>query len=433
MKRMIFSSAVLLLTAASLMSESGPGSAAAGGAVFANSEPRPPANPVPRTFFGMHRHVWPNRPEPWPDIPIGSFRLWDSNTGWAQINPSEGHYDWSQVDKWFADLQQHNVEDVLYTFGRTPQFASSQPNNAQCGYGPGQCAPPKDLKPDGTGSDEYWKTFVTAIATHSKNNPGIHIKYWELWNEPYLPVFWTGTIPQLLRMARDAREIIHSIDPDAVFLSPPSGMMYPKPRQFMDDWLAAGGGQYADGISFHGYVQGAPATDFIKYYAEFRKILAKYGQDSKPTYDTEASWGEAEKHGFTDEDLQAAYITQFYLVHWSQGVKRLYWYAFNNGDNGKLWNREQKTITKAARAYRELFNWLVGSTMTKACAPDGSIWTCNITRADGTEAVIVWNQGGETSYTPKGAWKKFRDGEGQESTISGPVKLGPKPLLLESK
>ena len=127
---------------------------------------------------------------------------------------------------------------------------------------------------NGNGTDQYWKDFVTAIVTHSKNNRGIHIKYWELWNEPSLPRMWSGTIPQLLRMARDAKEIIHGIDPDAVFLTPPAGLQAPRHREFMEDWLTAGGGQYADGISFHGYVHApAPATDFIKYYADFVKSL----------------------------------------------------------------------------------------------------------------------------------------------------------------
>src|SRR5689334_8151810 len=116
--------------------------AAASNAVMA-SDAHAPTSPIPATFFGMHRHLWPQKgEEPWPDIPFGSFRMWDSNTGWAQINVAPGKYDWSTVDKWFSELKQHDVEDVIYTFGRTPRFASSQPG-MQCNYGPGQCAPSK--------------------------------------------------------------------------------------------------------------------------------------------------------------------------------------------------------------------------------------------------------------------------------------------------
>ncbi|MGA8493592.1 MAG: hypothetical protein WB711_24435 [Terriglobales bacterium] len=432
MKRIVFG-AFLILTAVAILPGLGRWAAAPSEVVLASDDTHPPTTPVPRTFFGMHRHAYPNKHEPWPDIPFGSFRMWDSATGWAQINTANGKYDWSQVDRWFSELKEHDVDDILYTFGRVPEFASSQPN-LDCNNGPGQCAPPKDLKSDGTGSDQYWKDFVTAIVTHSKNNRGIHIKYWELWNEPYLPRYWSGTFPQLLRMARDAKEIIHSIDPDAVFLSPDSGLVYPKYRQFMEDWLAAGGGEYADGIAFHGYTQRGPATDFIQYYREFRKILAKYHQDTKPTYDTEASWGNVKKgKGYADEDSQAAFVAQFYLVHWSEGVQRLYWYAWNDGATGMLYDRESKRSTQGARAYREVFNWMVGSTMTRGCSPDGSVWTCTLTKADGKEALVVWNESGEKNYSPKGAFKKFRDVAGNSNPISGPLKIGPKPLFLESQ
>jgi hypothetical protein len=430
MKRIVFP-VLLVLSIVCILTGYGVLSTVPAGIVLASGDPHPPSTPVPRTFFGMHRHVWPNKTEPWPDIPFGSFRMWDSATGWAQINTAPGKYDWGQVDKWFSELKEHDVDDVLYTFGRVPQFASSQPN-LDCNYGPGQCAPPKDLKPDGSGSDQYWKDFVTAIVTHCKNNRGVHVKIWELWNEPYLPRMWSGTIPQLVSMGRDAKEIIHSIDPDAIFLTPPSGLQFPKFRQFMEDWLSAGGGDSADGIAFHGYTQHGPATDFIKYYGEFRKILAKYHQDSKPTYDTEASWGNV-RNGPEDEDSQAAYIAQFYLVQWSEGVQRLYWYAWNDGATGKLYNRESRTSNQAARAYREVYNWMVGSTMTKGCSPDGSVWTCSLTKADGKEALVVWNESGEKNYTPKGTLKKFRDVAGNANPISGTVKIGPKPLFLESQ
>jgi hypothetical protein len=402
-------------------------------AAWASGDPHPPATPIPPTLFGMHRHVWPNRPEPWPEIPFGSLRLWDSATGWAQLNTGKGQYDWSQLDKWYADATEHHVEDILYTFGRVPQFASSNPGDRSCGYGPGQCQPPKDLKPDGSGSDEYWRDFVTAIVTHNKNSRGVHIKYWELWNEPYLPSMWSGTIPQLMRMARDAKEILQRIDPDAVLLTAPAPLHWPKYQHFLEEYLAAGGGQYADVISFHGYVRPPSSVgDFYSNYAEYRRTLAKYGQDSKPVFDTEGSWGNGQQEGFTDEDKQAAFLAQAYLAHWSQGVLRFYWYAYNGGI-GSLSDPRTSRGTKAAAAYREVFHWLVGAVMTKPCAQDGSTWTCSITKADGHEAQIVWTDADEKTYNPKPMMKKVRDVEGHTNPVSATVKIGSKPVLFEAQ
>jgi hypothetical protein len=170
---------------------------------------------------------------------------------------------------------------------------------------------------------------------------------------------------------------------------------------------------------------------------EFRKVLAQYGQQSKPLWDTEASWGNEEVF-LPDPDMQAAFLAQFYLLHWSQGIERLYWYAYNDGAVGRLWIPDAYspsrpgTVTKAGTAYAELYSWLVGATMTQACAQDGSKWTCGITK-DGHEAQIVWSPDSEQSYTPKPAFKRMRELDRTTNPISGPIKIGPKPILLESQ
>lgn len=401
-----------------------------------------PSHAIPATFFGMNVHVWATQDQPWPAVQFGSFRFWDSGTGWAQLNPAKDRYDWTQLDRWFTLLHAHNVDDALYTFGRVPGFASSKPSDRNCAYGAGQCDPPSDLNADGAGSDQYWKDFVEAIVTHCKSSQTVHVRYWEIWNEPYLPSFWTGTMPQMVRMAADAQSIIHRIDPDAIVLNPPGPLRFARYQDFMANYLAAGGGKYADAIAFHGYVHGKPgvhstASDFLTYLTEFRKVLAQYGQESKPLWDTEASWGNEEVF-LPDQDMQAAFVAQFYLLHWSQGIERLYWYAYNDGAVGRLWIPDAYSpsrpgrVTAAGKAYAELYSWLVGVTMTQPCAQDGSKWTCGITK-DGHEAQIVWSPDSEQSYTPKATFKKMRDLDRATTQISGPIKIGPKPILLESQ
>jgi len=133
--------------------------------------------PVPPDFFQMKTH-WMR---PWPVVPFGGLRLWDTGTTWAILNPSDGVYDWTNLDNWLAAAQDHGGNfSFLYTMAMTPQWASSDPGDPSCSYGPGQCAPPNDLNPDGTGTDQHWKDFVQAIATHAAGR----IRYWEMWNEP---------------------------------------------------------------------------------------------------------------------------------------------------------------------------------------------------------------------------------------------------------
>jgi polysaccharide biosynthesis protein PslG len=197
------------------------------------------------SFFGMQMNTGVLNKQPWPTAPFASIRLWDTNTTWDTTNPAPGTYDWSVLDRWIAAAQSHGVSDLMYTFGKTPVWASASPNDSSCAafWGPGACDPPDDLNPDGTGTNQHWKDFVSALATHAAGK----IKFWEIWNEPENPTEWTGTAAQLVRMAKDARSIILSIDPHAVMLTPPS----------RDDWfknyVAMGGLQYADVVTFHGY------------------------------------------------------------------------------------------------------------------------------------------------------------------------------------
>jgi hypothetical protein len=118
---------------------------------------------IPRTFFGMTVLDSGNVNPP---LNYGTTRTWDSfpMLDWADINSSPGVYHFERLDA-FVQLNQARGADVIYTFGRTPQWASSQPDTPGP-YGSGECAPPADLK--------NWDNYVTAIASHV----GTRITYW---------------------------------------------------------------------------------------------------------------------------------------------------------------------------------------------------------------------------------------------------------------
>ncbi len=408
-----------------------------------------PTGPVPPTFFGLQMHKPTAINQPWPTIPFGAGRLWDSGVSWSEVNPSKGVYDWDLLDKWLTNYHEHGIDELLYTFGRVPQWASSKPNDSNCAFqGKGQCDPPDDLKPDGTGANQHWKDFVAAIAAHSKNSRGAHIRYWEIWNEPYMEHQWTGTTAQLLRMAEDARSIILGVDPNAVIVSASSAMKTPKEQQWMENYLREGGGKPADVIAFHGYIHtGKPgvypvAADILPAVAALRKMMDEYGQASKPIFDTEASWGRASVMGFeADDDFESGFLAQFYLLQWSAGVSRFYWYAWNNEQFGTLWSPDESEPTRpghlhqAGATYEQLYNWMIGATMNSPCSATGDgIWTCGLTRPGGYEAVVVWSTSGNKSYAPNPRFKKLRDLNGNSTAISvRQVSIGFKPVLLQSE
>lgn len=410
------------------------------------------AQTVSNAYFGMHMHGGVIARQPWPVDSFGSVRLWDASVNWANINTAKGVYDWSYLDKWLAEGKTHNVQ-FLYTFGRVPQWASSSPYESGCGDGPGECAPPNDVNPDGSGTDQHFKDFVTALAAHNKNSSYPHIEYWELWNEPYNAPSWVGTVAQMVRMAKDATAILKAADPTAMVLVPSVCIEGTKGRNWLDAYLAAGGSNYADMVAFHGYVQkrGLPLEpgNIVAYVSLTRAILAKYGLQGRPMWDTEISWGvpTVSSPAFMDEDLRMGFIGQMYLLQQSIGVARQFWYQWNNSVVGTMWLPNPNvpgapgTVLKTGVAYGQVNNWMVGATVSSKCSVNGTVWACGYTRSGGYVAQAVWDSS-QTCGSGKCTTSSFKVGtqftqyrtlDGTTVKITGSsVPIGYKPILLEN-
>jgi len=353
---------------------------------------------------------WPS--VPWPAVPFGSLRTWDTGVIWSNINRQPGVYDWSNFERLLQLAESHGV-DVLFTFGQTPRWASSKPD-APTEYGPGFCAPPSKL--------EYWDDFVRATVTQARGR----IKLWEIWNEPQDESFYCGDIATMVELQKRAYKIIKTLDPGALVLTPsPVGGEGPK---WMSDFLAAGGGQYADILAFHGY-WGINAEKIVGLIKRYKDVFAAKGEQSKPIWDTEASWGENAQ--LPDPDAQAAFLVKFYLLHWSGGVSRLYWYSYDNRLFGGLWDKTGG-LHKAAVAYQQLHKWILGARLDKPCQVLSGVWTCELSRPDGYHAIIVWQSSGPNTYSAPSQYKQYRDLDGNVSQITNMVPIGDKPILIET-
>ena len=114
------------------------------------------------------------------------------------------------------------------------------------------------------------------------------------------------------------------------------------------------------------------------------------------------AWGDTLRD-LPDSDLQAGFVARYYLVGWSVGFRRLYWYAADNSwgrlihqngeggcdDHGK----STGCLTAAGHAWVEVEKWMVGNRMTVPCAADvnGKIWTCTLIKPDGISLLAVWD------------------------------------------
>ena len=387
---------------------------------------------IPATMFGMSAHNEVLYGTPWPTMPITGLRLWDASVAWQQINTANGVYDWTTLDLWTAAAASHN-QTLIYTFGQTPSWASSNPTDDTCDYAPGACYPPNDLNSDGTGTDQHWIDFVSAIAKHAPE-----ITYWEMWNTPHDVLQWNGTNAQLVRMVQDARTYIQKYIPTAKIISPANGQLnytYPSGNCTMADkmggYLAAGLGKYIDIIALHTYYTTVP-ENIIAVVQCYQSTMATYGVSSLPLWSTEGAWGtDAELPGTTDQE---GFLARLYLLLWSNGVPRHYWYAWDDPITGTL--STNGVPNAVAAAYQEVESWMSGRTMTTLCSEASSgIWTCGLTGPNGYQAQAVWHAGSTKNYTAPSQYVNYLDLTGKQHTISkgATVTVGVEPILLQNQ
>jgi polysaccharide biosynthesis protein PslG len=427
---------------------------------------------VPSNFFNMHMDL---SGTPWPSSPIAGQRFWDSGVTWALINTAKGVYDWTTLDQKLSAAKSHSV-DVLYTLSSTPVWAqctatTSSPcvqtsgcanDTTTWGGGPGQCYWPGDLNADGTGTNQHWKDWVTAVATHSVNSTTAHIKYYEVLNEPNVNEFWRGTTAQLVRMAQDAACIIKGVGPNctntpidknALILSPSPALGGDAINSSLSDFFSQGGAQVTDVIAFHGY-NGTNDSKIPTLVSKVRDgAQTTYNLLSKPLYDTEFSWG-ANVY-FPDPDEQAGFVARSMLLHWSSGVSRVYWYAWDTA--GTMWSQNSVTgcttpdasgdgfSCTTALAFTQVQNWMVGATLNQSCSANGTVWTCGFTKSGGFQGLAVWDTSQSCSngvcttstykFTPVSPnYFHYLDLAGKSHTISGTtVPIGYKPIFLENQ
>jgi hypothetical protein len=397
---------------------------------------------VQPSFFGMHVNKLSSMPV---DVPIGSMRLWDTATNWFQLCPSSDYSkcEWQHLDDWLVAAKSNGVSEVAYTFGKTPDWASSDPTGDCWGARPGVCYPPRDLAADGGGTDQSFRHFVEVLVEHNAHldsRTHAKIKFWGICNEPTAKFFWRGTNAQLVRMAKDASEIIRKADPGAKMLTPEPAANARRNAtdaavEWFNDYLSKGGGKYADVIAFHVYANAVGEhpvpEDVLTSIRRIKAELARHPEVAgKPLWITEGSWGQSGDTRWNRDDDAGAFLARFYLLTASEGIERLYWYGWDV-PTGTLWANGHSL--PATNALKQIHSWLVGRSVNN-CQSKSDIWECDII-APGFHGRIVWDDEYQkrSTYDASG-FDVYRSVTGEHGSINQAARLvsiGNSPVLLE--
>lgn len=363
---------------------------------------------------------------------------------WTTVEGTgRGVYNWKNMDPFVNNVPRdaNGVANIVLSMGWTPGWAVADHSHCfNTKNGVVACTVPPDNIQD-------WVDFVTTLVEHYNGTHHMpHVKYYEIWNEANDPLFWTGTIPQLVNLAQVAYPIIKS-DPFSSVATP--SVIWAEGVSFMTSYLQAGGSNYADVLTFHGYPSQTGSRSEIPVplpespdstnspiqtmVSAFRKVADQNGMLGKPMASTEGGWG---VHGVLDPDMQTAWITHYEILQagMAQSTNLLFqtWYAWGHTASGTI-ETTPGLPTPAGNAYEVVQSWLVGQA-PKQCLGLNNIWNCKL----GTN-MIVWDasqtckNGSCTTrtYTPLPKFKKYVDVTNKVTTIQGTIQLGVKPIMLE--
>jgi hypothetical protein len=367
----------------------------------------------------------------------GTVRLWNSGTDWGLMEQSANTYNWTVLDTYLDMLAQHQPTAAMFTFGHVPCFISSVACSSSSSTSSGKYwsyGPPKDLT--ASGGSKTFNAFVTALTTHCSaagNCVKDYIKYWEMWNEPNLGHYWSGTVTQLYDMMKPAVKIIRANVSGALVSTPP---ICGGDSDYMASWLALenANGKLSDIYGFHSYLSGYEPETRINMIARMLKTKNAAG-GTWPT----TPWMNTETNFDVLTNLCTSTVEDCHgqIVRW-----HVLQYAYQGGAGGAFgvgWYNWPSIVAGGYDTYYyTMMQWLVGSTFSASCSNSGTVYACPLKESDGATALIVWDSGGSSSYTPASQYIDYRafngtyGGTTEKITSGQKTTIGLIPIMFET-
>jgi hypothetical protein len=389
----------------------------------ASATPARPPSPIPASIIGLHvagvqDGAWPD-----PNVPIGSLRLWDSGTGWGQIETSPGRYSWAQLDEAVANAEEHGVTDILLVLGTTPAWNAKRIDTGDY-PAPGAASAPKDL--------DAWDEYVAAVVDRYRGR----ISSYQIWNEASLSMFWDGTPRQMAELTDRAYRIIKDVDPGATVVAASTTVRLEGAfdRFFVRylealrdlDWPV-------DAFSAHLYPASRATTDErATFIAQVTDALAAVGAPDLPVWDTELNYGLA---GPGSENPRQAivgsrardWVVETTMDSLALGISRTYWYIWTP-EPYDLLGMQLTDSSGAVTGLRVVEQWLVGGELGP-CTQATGIATCAVTK-NGVPAMIAWSLDGPGALPPPAGFTEVCRTDNECTTIDGVIELDETPVRL---
>ncbi|HEV7732680.1 MAG TPA: hypothetical protein VGR62_10985 [Candidatus Binatia bacterium] len=129
---------------------------------------------------------------------------WWQDGRWFEPDRSDPAWLDTQVfERWVDAFRAEGIETVVTFFGTARWASSSDDETSIGGFPRWALAVPRDL--------EVWRLLVQTIAQRLAGR----VRYWEIWNEPDIPLYWQSTAAEFSSLVRVTAEALRDVDPEA--------------------------------------------------------------------------------------------------------------------------------------------------------------------------------------------------------------------------
>jgi hypothetical protein len=231
---------------------------------------------------------------------------------WPRIEPAEGEFHWEEYDRLVGRSLELGIE-VLALLSYTPAWASSVPANPQ--------------PSDPPALTEFWTNAVREAALRFRGR----VRYWQLWNEPNVREFWSGSMAQFRENILEAgARALKDADPNALLVSPGLANLGNWRSWFREAMLAK---DLIDVVNHHNY--GETGSDAILdlerdsiLRPSLRTLMRELGVDDRPFWLTET--GRQSQEGDQLEYYQEVVAT----LRERAWVERVFFFHYWDGPGG---------------------------------------------------------------------------------------------------
>lgn len=266
---------------------------------------------------------------------------------WDRVEHQPGVFDWTGYDRLVSEDMRHGLLVDAILLGR-PGFRAQGGsidglNNPIFNDGSDTPGPGKSPNPA-----NFWASFVYQAVMRYKPGgllalqqgwlQGQGVTVWEIWNEPDLTMFWSGSPEEYARLLKVAYLTAHSADPNTQVMF--GGLAYGNPDD--NDWLAkvlaiythdpgrSTYNWYMDIVGVHNYTY-ARRTGLVVRRIE--QVLAQYGlgrrvwvtESGVPVWDdypgpTWAANDPTSRRLRATMEQQAAFVAESTVYAWAAGA-----------------------------------------------------------------------------------------------------------------